>query len=308
MNRFGRRVALALGLGLAAPAAAVTGSGMVEFRFGSFFGPYGVVVPPDANGNGGFSMTGTVNGATPINVGSLPANPEDATYTLGLIGPTTNFGPFPQTGAPTTTVTLLEDPLDAGTPRQNIFSWSANPFTNVAIGQTITLGTLTFQNGSWFGAGFDVPNVVTTLRFKVTTTSADGPVFNQVRNLSLVHTANRLIDPNTLQGLEAAADWVTLRDEDNGIVLNSFRVFDAGLAPAGFTNVGTVDLIGRFGSLDIIGFANPAGGFLTDSSDPLPPGGGGGPPAIPEPASWALLIAGFGLTGAVARRRRRVAA
>lgn len=26
--------------------------------------------------------------------------------------------------------------------------------------------------------------------------------------------------------------------------------------------------------------------------------------AVPEPASWALLIAGFGLTGAVARRRR----
>ena len=29
--------------------------------------------------------------------------------------------------------------------------------------------------------------------------------------------------------------------------------------------------------------------------------------AIPEPASWALLIAGFGLTGAVLRRRRQTA-
>lgn len=28
-------------------------------------------------------------------------------------------------------------------------------------------------------------------------------------------------------------------------------------------------------------------------------------PAIPEPASWALMIAGFGLTGAAARARRR---
>jgi hypothetical protein len=29
-----------------------------------------------------------------------------------------------------------------------------------------------------------------------------------------------------------------------------------------------------------------------------------GPPGIPEPASWAMLIAGFGLVGAAARRRR----
>jgi hypothetical protein len=31
-------------------------------------------------------------------------------------------------------------------------------------------------------------------------------------------------------------------------------------------------------------------------------------PGVPEPASWALLIAGFGLTGAAMRRRRVVAA
>lgn len=29
-----------------------------------------------------------------------------------------------------------------------------------------------------------------------------------------------------------------------------------------------------------------------------------GTPAVPEPASWAMLIAGFGLTGAALRRRR----
>ncbi len=33
-------------------------------------------------------------------------------------------------------------------------------------------------------------------------------------------------------------------------------------------------------------------------------GGGGGGTAVPEPAAWALMIAGFGLTGAALRRRR----
>ena len=37
-------------------------------------------------------------------------------------------------------------------------------------------------------------------------------------------------------------------------------------------------------------------------------GGNGETPAVPEPASWAMLIAGFGLTGAMMRRRRAVAA
>ncbi len=38
---------------------------------------------------------------------------------------------------------------------------------------------------------------------------------------------------------------------------------------------------------------------------PLPfPGAGGTPGAVPEPASWALLLAGFGIIGAIARRRR----
>ena len=35
---------------------------------------------------------------------------------------------------------------------------------------------------------------------------------------------------------------------------------------------------------------------------------GGGPAAVPEPASWALMIGGFGLAGAALRRRRNLIA
>ncbi len=37
-------------------------------------------------------------------------------------------------------------------------------------------------------------------------------------------------------------------------------------------------------------------------------GGGGGRPVVPEPATWAMMIAGFGLVGGVMRRRRVVSA
>ena len=62
-----------------------------------------------------------------------------------------------------------------------------------------------------------------------------------------------------------------------------------------------------------ISFLDPGGNALTNASasslsgqnynQPYSPytGGAGG---VPEPASWAMLIAGFGLVGAAARRRR----
>ena len=50
---------------------------------------------------------------------------------------------------------------------------------------------------------------------------------------------------------------------------------------------------------------HPDGSALFD----VPPGGtGGGAGGVPEPASWALMIAGFGLAGAALRRRRTAAA
>jgi hypothetical protein len=48
-----------------------------------------------------------------------------------------------------------------------------------------------------------------------------------------------------------------------------------------------------------VGGPSPGGG---------PSGGGfGGPGAVPEPATWAIMLVGLGLAGAALRRRRAAA-
>jgi hypothetical protein len=67
---------------------------------------------------------------------------------------------------------------------------------------------------------------------------------------------------------------------------------------AGFTNTGNLT--------DSAGFLRTGAwaiDFLNVESASLP---GVGNPGVPEPASWALMIAGFGLTGAAIRRRAKV--
>ncbi len=293
-------LAVALPGGGMAPAfAQATGSGTVSIRFTSFFGP------AQLSGASGPILTGSVNGVTP-DFGP-PGSSFDTgrgngtTYDTGLIGATLSGGTFPLNGSPTTRVSLLDGETLAGSPYENIFSWAPAIFTNVAVGQQFKLGTLTFQNGSWFGGGANgAADVSTKLGFRVNTVSASGDIFNQQRTLQLIHTVHAPFpnDPSTFAGQQAAADWVTLYDPLNLVNLSTFRVYDLGAAPVGSSNVGTVDLMGRFGSLDIEGFANPSGGFLTAGDQPLA--------AVPEPSIWALLLSGIGLVGAIARRQRQI--
>lgn len=66
----------------------------------------------------------------------------------------------------------------------------------------------------------------------------------------------------------------------------------AGNVALDYTNTGRVTI----GSVDGVSYTSDSGVFLT--------GGGATVGGVPEPASWALLMAGFGIVGAAARRRR----
>ena len=80
-------------------------------------------------------------------------------------------------------------------------------------------------------------------------------------------------------------------------------VFTVGTAGAGSWGVGgqTAPMFQSTGGLELR--ANELKLVATGGTG----GNGGGVGAVPEPASWAMMIAGFGLVGASARRRRNVA-
>ncbi len=77
----------------------------------------------------------------------------------------------------------------------------------------------------------------------------------------------------------------------NGGIMYWGAVFDAPVAKVQFTRT-------RNQSLDVFGLDG-----ISFNVAPSPPG-----PGVPELGSWALLIAGFGLTGAAMRRRRAATA
>jgi hypothetical protein len=288
----------ALALAVASPVLAA-GSGTVAFEFLSFSGPV------SGTFMGGGSLTGNVNGQLPALTGETVSAgfSSGRTWTIGglTFAPDVSDVNFGYT---------IFNPTNSA---YNRIAFTPAAFSNVSVGQDFNLGTFTFQNGGWFGGGDTASfNRPTFLPFRIRTISADGPQFNQTMLGVLMHTVNVIpsgADPNLLANQQAEADWVTIYMGSStlGNGVGSFRVYDEFALPAGFSNSGTFDLTGRFGSLLLTGLTNPVGGFITSTAAPLPfvPGGSG---AIPEPASWAMLIAGFGLIGTVQRRRAVITA
>jgi hypothetical protein len=94
-------------------------------------------------------------------------------------------------------------------------------------------------------------------------------------------------------------------------VLPPAALAPAALAPIAAGGIGAAGLLPLIPAAIVIA-ANPPGGG--GNNPPPPPGGGGGGvtppppppgPAVPEPATWAMMIIGFGLLGAFLRRRSR---
>jgi len=163
---------------------------------------------------------------------------------------------------------------------QSSFVFQARPFTNVPLGQTFVLGTLTYFNGTIF-VGTEITDIV----LQITSASAT-PAFNQILGLPLriVQTTNAGVDP------VADADFLYFSD---ALQFGSFRVFEGQSA--------TVEILGRFNSLDNMGFGRitnesvPGAGFLNPSLDPSPT-------TVPEPSTVALCA--LGLLGLFAAKRR----
>lgn len=277
-------LATALALMAQSSVAEAQGSGSASFRFTEFRGPF-----QSTNGTqiveSGTITTTNLSGVVPTATGTNSAGYQSGfSYDIGLqaldgsvVSLQTSFG-----GPPT------------------IFSFVGANYANIGLGTPFLLGSLTFTNGVWLGAGATAAdNVDTELDFEITTTSSLGP--SLTIGGTLRHVVNSNLDCSTPTDQLIAADWVYLTSAAFLGSQNSsaFRVLDKTCSPPGSTGIGTVELWGEFNSLDLLDFRNPTNGILTSNIGEYVP-----PTVVPEPTSLLLVGAGM-LALALGKVRRR---
>jgi len=118
--------------------------------------------------------------------------------------------------------------------------------------------------------------------------------------------------------LSGGYDITAFVDYDGATHLMEVRWSTDGLRPDSAGLSYTIDLGNLFGTSPVfVGFTGGTGAnwsaqdivdwSFNDNYDPIttPPTGTNPPGAVPEPATWAMMIAGFGMAGGAARRKHR---
>jgi hypothetical protein len=195
------------------------------------------------------------------------------------------------------TISQLSFRVDSLTKNELIFKAARDPNSSflhdVSPAHQFKLGTLTFTNGLWTAdANFGFSMVAQDF-----TTSASH------RFDGLIHMVNTLNTGTPQQN----ADFIYITDlTGNPVVspltlepLPSIRAYELADSPNGSNSV-TVDLFGKFGSLDLTGIDNATGGGFIDVS--LTSELGGPPSQVPEPATFALLSSGVLALAALKKR------
>lgn len=279
---------------LTAPTWALSqspGSGSVNFEFTRYTGPIAISLQADTFNSAAWINRGLVNEESSVSVSGWSSQGYGSNSNGYVIGSAPVYN--------TPGVALRYVTTVAGSAGENLISFTPRAFNNVLPGQDFVLGTLSFQNGFWFGGGANAAfNAPADLAFNLSTVSADGAQFNQSisGSIRLVVNAPDGLDYNTLVGQQAEADWLYIDSPALLAAPQALRVYDACCRPAGETSTASVDVIGRFGSLHIAGLANvQGGGFVTAAVTPLP---------VPEPGTWALLALGLAAVAARGRAGR----
>jgi hypothetical protein len=133
---------------------------------------------------------------------------------------------------------------------------------------------------TWDASGVSI-NIGGTL---FTDGSFDAPVFGDTFHIYMKRDAMLTID--SIDGQAIGQSWTSVGNPRSDVELYFFSPNAWG--GDGFTVTGKLGVKGPGGSANGIQFK--VGDFTPN-------------PAVPEPTTWAMLIAGFGLVGAAARRR-----
>jgi hypothetical protein len=196
------------------------------------------------------------------------------------------------------------------------------------------IGTVGGTNGSEFITDVFSANAADPLNFYFNYITSDGTgsftdyAFAELQtstgtNVAYLFTARTTPTGNTSPGFGLPANTATLTPGStpiipgaptwSGLGPSSNSCFSSATAGCGYTGwIGSSYAITSAGSYRIrFGVTNMGDtGFqsglafnnITVAGNTVP-GGGGGTGAVPEPATWAMMIAGFGLVGGAMRRR-----